>query len=76
MRAGADASGIAAVIDAAGATVTPGFCDNHTHPVLGDFTPRQLQVGLHRLVPARRDDDDDLGGRAAHARASRPIPPG
>ena len=33
-----------AVIDAAGATVTPGFCDNHTHPVIGDFTPRQLQV--------------------------------
>ena len=42
--ASADASGIAAAIDAAGATVTPGFCDNHTHPVLGDFTPRQLQV--------------------------------
>jgi enamidase len=42
--AGADGSGIDAVIDAAGATVTPGFCDNHTHPVIGDFTPRQLQV--------------------------------
>ena len=42
--ASADASGIAAAIDAAGATVAPGFCDNHTHPVLGDFTPRQLQV--------------------------------
>jgi enamidase len=42
--AGADGSGITDVIDAAGATVTPGFCDNHTHPVLGDFTPRQLQV--------------------------------
>jgi enamidase len=44
--AGADGSGIDAVIDAAGATVTPGFCDNHTHPVLGDFTPRQVQVGF------------------------------
>ncbi|MGZ5329092.1 MAG: amidohydrolase family protein [Actinomycetota bacterium] len=42
--AGADGSGIDAEIDAAGATVTPGLCDNHTHPVLGDFTPRQLQV--------------------------------
>jgi enamidase len=42
--AGADGSGIDVVIDAAGATVTPGFCDNHTHPVIGDFTPRQLQV--------------------------------
>ena len=35
----ADASGISAVIDAAGATVTPGLCDDHTHPVMGDFTP-------------------------------------
>ncbi len=42
--ASADGSGISAMIDAAGATVTPGFCDNHTHPVIGDFTPRQLQV--------------------------------
>ncbi len=37
---------ITAVIDAAGATVTPGFCDNHVHPVLGDFTPRQNQMGF------------------------------
>jgi enamidase len=44
--AGADGSDIAAVIDAAGATVTPGFCDDHTHPVIGDFTPRQVQVGF------------------------------
>ncbi len=28
-------------IDAAGATVIPGLCDNHVHPVLGDYTPRQ-----------------------------------
>ncbi len=43
-EASADASGISVVIDAAGATVMPGLCDNHTHPVLGDYTPRQLQV--------------------------------
>ncbi len=42
----ADASGISAVIDAAGATVTPGLCDDHTHPVVGDFTPRQSQLGF------------------------------
>ena len=42
----ADASGISAVIDAAGATVTPGLCDDHTHPVMGDFTPRQSQLGF------------------------------
>lgn len=28
-------------IDAAGATVIPGLCDNHVHPVIGDYTPRQ-----------------------------------
>ena len=42
----ADASGLSAVIDAAGATVTPGLCDDHTHPVMGDFTPRQSQLGF------------------------------
>jgi enamidase len=40
----ADVSDISAVIDAAGATVTPGLCDNHTHPVVGDYTPRQQQL--------------------------------
>jgi enamidase len=37
----ADTAGIPAVIDAAGATVIPGLCDNHVHPVIGDYTPRQ-----------------------------------
>ncbi len=36
-----DADGISTVIDAAGATVIPGLHDNHVHPVIGDFTPRQ-----------------------------------
>jgi enamidase len=39
----ADSSDIGASIDAAGATVIPGLCDNHVHPVIGDYTPRQLQ---------------------------------
>lgn len=43
-ESGADVSGISAVIDAAGATVMPGLCDNHTHPVVGDYTPRQQQI--------------------------------
>ena len=34
------------VIDAGGATVIPGLCDNHIHPVIGDYTPRQNQVGF------------------------------
>jgi len=29
------------VVDARGTTVIPGLIDSHTHPVLGDFTPRQ-----------------------------------
>jgi enamidase len=38
------ANGIEKVIDAAGATVIPGLCDNHVHPVVGDYTPRQRQA--------------------------------
>lgn len=34
----------AVVIDAAGAAVMPGMIDSHCHPVLGDFTPRQLTI--------------------------------
>lgn len=34
------------VIDANGMTVCPGFIDSHTHPVFGDFTPRQNQLGF------------------------------
>jgi enamidase len=42
--AAAGTDGISASIDAAGATVIPGLCDNHTHPVFGDYTPRQQQA--------------------------------
>jgi enamidase len=40
----ADAQGILHVVDAAGATVMPGLCDNHVHPVIGDYSPRQRQL--------------------------------
>ena len=40
----ADAEGILHVVDAAGATVMPGLCDNHVHPVIGDYSPRQRQL--------------------------------
>jgi enamidase len=34
------------VVDANGMTVCPGLIDSHTHPVFGDFTPRQSQLGF------------------------------
>lgn len=34
------------VIDAGGMTVCPGFIDSHSHPVFGDFTPRQSQMNF------------------------------
>jgi enamidase len=33
------------VIDCQGTTVAPGLIDAHTHPVFGDWTPRQNQLG-------------------------------
>lgn len=33
----------APVLDIAGATLMPGLIDDHVHPVLGDYTPRQFQ---------------------------------
>jgi len=34
------------VIDANGMTVCPGLIDSHSHPVFGDFTPRQSQLNF------------------------------
>ena len=34
------------IIDANGMTVCPGLIDSHTHPVFGDFTPRQNMIGF------------------------------
>lgn len=38
---GVEVSPSAGVIDVGGATVMPGYHDNHVHPVIGDWTPRQ-----------------------------------
>ncbi len=40
-----DAEGATTVIDANGTTVAPGLIDSHVHPVAGDWTPRQNQMG-------------------------------
>lgn len=34
------------IVDAEGSTIAPGLIDSHCHVVLGDFTPRQNQVGF------------------------------
>ena len=39
-----DAQG-AVVVDVRGTTVAPGLIDSHVHPVFGDWTPRQNQIG-------------------------------
>ena len=33
------------VIDAKGTALAPGLIDSHVHPVIGDYTPRQQQLG-------------------------------
>jgi enamidase len=40
-----DASGAATTIDANGTALAPGLIDSHVHPVVGDWTPRQNQLG-------------------------------
>jgi enamidase len=40
-----DLDGAAATIDAKGSPVAPGLIDSHCHPVFGDWTPRQNQLG-------------------------------
>ena len=37
--------GAKTVIDARGTCVAPGLIDSHVHPVFGDWTPRQNQLG-------------------------------
>lgn len=45
-RAGnVDAEGAGVVVDARGCAVAPGLIDSHVHPVFGDWTPRQSQLG-------------------------------
>jgi len=37
---------VSRIISVAGMTVTPGLIDSHCHPVIGDYTPRQNQIGF------------------------------
>jgi enamidase len=40
-----DQEGATTIVDANGTTVTPGLIDSHVHPVAGEWTPRQNQIG-------------------------------
>lgn len=40
-----DTEGATTVIDAKGTGLAPGLIDSHVHPVAGDWTPRQNQLG-------------------------------
>jgi enamidase len=40
-----DVSGATTTIDAQGVALAPGLIDSHVHPVAGDWTPRQSQLG-------------------------------
>jgi enamidase len=44
-EADCDTSEAKRVIDCRGTAVAPGLIDSHTHPVFGDWTPRQNQLG-------------------------------
>ena len=41
-----DGLGAETVVDVGGSTITPGLRDSHCHVVLGDYTPRQHQIGF------------------------------
>ncbi|HXY00139.1 MAG TPA: amidohydrolase family protein [Candidatus Limnocylindrales bacterium] len=40
-----DCEGATSIIDANGTALAPGLIDSHVHPVAGDWTPRQNQIG-------------------------------
>ncbi len=44
-EADVDISSATITVDARGCAVTPGLIDSHVHPVCGDWTPRQNQLG-------------------------------
>ena len=44
-QADCDTGGAAVDIDAHGCALSPGLIDSHVHPVFGDWTPRQGQLG-------------------------------
>lgn len=81
-----DGEGAVTVIDCRGTAVTPGLIDSHVHPVAGDWTPRQGQLGwiessLHGGVTTMVSAGEvhmpgrprDIVGLKAHAITSQRI---
>ena len=66
-------------VNAQGMTVCPGLIDSHTHPVFGDFTPRQNQQGfiessLHGGVTAMISAGEvHLPGRPTDPRGTKAL---
>ncbi len=44
-EAACDTDGARVTVDARGCALSPGLIDSHVHPVFGDWTPRQSQLG-------------------------------
>lgn len=74
-----DLAGIEHVIDAGGCQLWPGLIDSHTHPVVGDYTPRQqtlgfIESGLHggvtRIISA---GEVHLPGRPKDASGTKAL---
>ncbi|MBA3947052.1 MAG: amidohydrolase family protein [Herpetosiphonaceae bacterium] len=74
-----DQTGIEHVIDAAGCQLWPGLIDSHSHPVFGDWTPRQqvqnfIESGLHggvtRIISA---GEPHLPGRPKDAAGTKAL---
>jgi enamidase len=72
-------AGIERVIDANGCMLWPGLIDSHSHPVVGDFTPRQLTVnfiesclhgGVTRMISA---GEVHLPGRPKDAAGTKAL---
>ena len=56
-----DTANAKTVVDAQGTVLAPGLIDSHVHPVAGDWTPRQNQMGWIELDHAWRRHHHDLG---------------
>jgi len=74
-----DLEGAVTVIDAKKTCVAPGLIDSHVHPVFGDWTPRQGQLGwidstMHGGVTTMISAGEvHLPGRASSAGSTPPC---